>query len=101
MSQVYRESRARRRLLVLHCLLREYHLRELRYPDTLEQLRLGDWATDPFSGKLPIYRREGDSYTLYSVGVVGKDLGGYRRQPGDPPDTPENLFVLRGAHAEL
>ncbi|MFN4033054.1 MAG: hypothetical protein ACK4ME_05435, partial [Fimbriimonadales bacterium] len=97
----YWEARTRRRLLALHCRLREYYLRERRYPDTLQALPLGDWAVDPFSGELPIYRRQGDSYTLYSVGVAGKDLGGYRRKPSDPPDTPENLFVIPGVRGSL
>ncbi len=97
----YWETRTRRRLLALHCQLREHYLRERRYPDTLKLLPLGDWAVDPFSGELPIYRHQGDSYTLYSVGVTGKDLGGYRRKPSDPPDTPENLFVIPGVRGSL
>lgn len=96
-AQRYWETRTRRRLPALHFLIREYYLRERRYPDHLRQLPIGDWAIDPFSGVLPVYRREGDGYRLYSVGVAGNDLGGYRRQPTDPPDTPENLFVLPGA----
>lgn len=69
-ARQYWEMRTRRRLLALHLLLRAYYLRERRYPDNLRQLPIGAWATDPFSGELPVYQREGDRYRLYSVGVA-------------------------------
>ncbi len=94
-GQRYWETRARRRLMRIHLLLRVYYLAEGRYPSTLDALNLKDLAIDPFSGEPFIYRLQGERYVLYSVGAAGRDLGGKRRQPGEPRDTPENLFLTR------
>lgn len=73
--RVYWESRTRRRLMLIRLLLREYWLREGRYPDTLEPLNLQDLAIDPFSGQPFVYRPSGASYVLQSVGADGKGGG--------------------------
>lgn len=49
------------------------------YPDTLAALSpaiLADVPPDPFTGKPVFYRREGDGFILYSVGLNGTDDGG-------------------------
>lgn len=59
--------------------LRDYQIRHGAYPASLEQLReAGGWAIpqDPFSGKSPIYHREGAGYLIYSVGPDLQDNGG-------------------------
>lgn len=94
-GQLYWELRTRRRLMWLHLKLREYFLREGRYPNRLEEINPKEMGIDPFSGELFCYRLEGARYRLYSVGRAGKDLGGVRRGPDDPPDMPENLFLTR------
>jgi len=91
----YWEIRAQRRLMLIHLLLRVHYLAEGRYPSTLDALNLKELAIDPFSGEPFIYRLQGERYVLYSVGATGRDLGGKRRQPSDPPSTPENLFLTR------
>jgi hypothetical protein len=49
------------------------------YPDTLEALVpdiLKDVPADPFAGSPLRYRRDGETYVLYSVGPDGRDDGG-------------------------
>jgi hypothetical protein len=60
------EQRTRRRLMLIHLRLREYHLREGRYPDSLEPLNLQELAIDPFTGQPFVYRLIGERYQLES-----------------------------------
>lgn len=73
--RVYWELRTRRRLRLIRLLLREYRLREGRYPDTLEPLHLQELALNPFSGQPFLYHPTGASYVLQSVGADGKGGG--------------------------
>ncbi|MEN3001292.1 MAG: hypothetical protein ABDI19_05540 [Armatimonadota bacterium] len=95
-AQRYWETRTRRRLMIAHLLLREYYLREGRYPASLDELNLQELAIDPFSGRPLIYRRTGDRYQLYSVGSDGKDDGGHNPEPGPGAEPPRDLFLVRG-----
>jgi hypothetical protein len=52
--------------MLVHLRLREYHLREGRYPDSLEPLNLQELAIDPFSGQPFVYRLIGEGYQLES-----------------------------------
>jgi hypothetical protein len=55
-------------------------------PGTLDELvpkHLESPAVDPVSGAGFVYRRSGEDYTLYGVGVDGADDGG-KTSPGDP-----------------
>ncbi len=55
------------------------------YPDVLSQLvpdYIDALPEDPFGAPSLTYRREGDSYQLYSIGANGKDDGGW---PGTRP----------------
>ncbi len=92
----YWETRTRRRLMVAHLLLREYYLREGRYPDSLEPLNLQELGIDPFSGRPFIYRLSGERYLLYSVGADGKDDGGHNPALGESDEAPRDLFLIRG-----
>ena len=94
--QKYWENRTRRRLMAAHLLLREYYLREGRYPDPLEPLNLQELGIDPFSGRPFIYRLLGERYLLYSVGADGKDDGGHNPARGEASFPPRDLFLIPG-----
>lgn len=93
-AELYWRTRTRRRLMIAHLLLREYRLREGRYPASIEALNLKELTIDPFSGRPFVYRLTGERYLLYSVGVDGKDDGGHNpaRQPHSEP--PRDLFLI-------
>jgi hypothetical protein len=73
-------SDVQNRLLYTTLLLRAYRLEKGRYPASLEQLvphYLKGIPGDPFRPNYELsYRREGDTYVLYSLGPDGKDNGG-------------------------
>lgn len=58
--------------------LRIYQIEHGSYPSSLADLRKADWpvATDPFTGKDFVYRREGKGYIIYSLGPDQKEQGG-------------------------
>ena len=60
------KQRTRRRVMLVHLQLREYRLREGRYPDSLEPLNLQELAIDPFTGQPFVYRLMGEQYQLES-----------------------------------
>lgn len=67
----------RRALMTLIALL-EWKAKNREWPESLDVLKLGDNAVDPFSEKPFVYRRSDDkkSFVLYSVGVNLTDDGG-------------------------
>ncbi|MBM3475050.1 MAG: hypothetical protein FJX75_17450 [Armatimonadetes bacterium] len=69
---------ARRAVLQAALGLEVYRQHHGRYPDTLRDLASLHWplADDPFSGKPLVYRRKGNDYLLYSLGVDLDDDGG-------------------------
>ncbi len=83
--------RTRLRLLYTALRLEAYRKSQGRYPARLAELGDGPYFTDPFSGKPFVYRPQGATYILYSVGPNGIDDGGQpfpegrlrRDQPGD------------------
>ncbi|HEV2471555.1 MAG TPA: hypothetical protein VGS41_02750 [Chthonomonadales bacterium] len=75
----YTVDRARLQLLACHAAIRKFQWEYNRLPDTLSELRLGDLATDPFSGKPFGYRQTGGAFELYSVGPVDAEHGGRRQ----------------------
>ena len=71
--------RTYQRQLQMVLALRAYHEAKGAYPATLNELVpafLPKISTDPFAGKPMSFRREGDGYVLYSIGLNGKDDGG-------------------------
>jgi hypothetical protein len=67
-------------MLGVHAAIRRYRWEYRRLPDSLEQLKLGAVAIDPFTGKPLAYRRVDDrSYTLSSIGPDLPDAQGVRQ----------------------
>ncbi len=56
-----------------------YRVRHGRFPDRLEELGGKPFLVDPFSGDSFRYRRDGDSFLLYTVGKNARDDGGEAR----------------------
>ncbi|HXT57436.1 MAG TPA: hypothetical protein VN699_02325 [Pirellulales bacterium] len=72
-------SVSRMRLLIYDLAIRLYRADHGRPPERLEQLApkyLRQLLDDPFTGRPPIYRPQGESYRLYSVGPDLDDDGG-------------------------
>jgi hypothetical protein len=67
-------NRTELQLFGVHAAIRRFRWEQDRLPEGLEELRLGDLATDPFTGKGLLYRRTGRiTYTLSSVGPPKRD----------------------------
>lgn len=67
--------------------LRAWKVRHGSYPDTLDALTSATpLPLDPFSGDPYHYRREGDGFVLYSVGLNRKDDGGVKGEKRDEGD---------------
>jgi hypothetical protein len=66
------------RLLMTEFAIRRYQIATSEIPDTLDELStyLPVPPTDPFTARPLIYRRDGDTFVLYSVGTDGRDQGG-------------------------
>jgi hypothetical protein len=68
------------RLLGCVAAIRLHWQRTGRYPDSLETLRLGDLAIDPFTGAPFVYKVDPQrGFMLYSVGTNRVDDGGIQR----------------------
>jgi hypothetical protein len=67
---------ATRRAAVLVASLNAYRQAHGDYPDSLDAFAGREFATDPFTGGGFVYRREGDSFRLYSTAANGLDDGG-------------------------
>jgi hypothetical protein len=76
----HKRTEALIRLLEIDLAVRAYHQEQGAAPDSLAFLiprYLAKIPVDPFSGRLPIYRQQGDdTWRLYSVGPDGQDDGG-------------------------
>jgi hypothetical protein len=95
---------ARRAVLQAALGLEVYRQRHSRYPGNLRDLASLHWplSADPFSGKPLVYRRKGNEYLLYSLGVDLDDDGGrpvwslvrdqaqYRKQYGSASRAPDD-----------
>jgi hypothetical protein len=65
-------------LLAVHVAIRRYQWQYDRLPDRLEELRLDELTTDPFTGKPLVYQRKGADYDLSSAGGYDHDENGAR-----------------------
>lgn len=87
----YTYVRTRLRLLYTALHLEAYRKTHGRYPASLKELGDSPYFIDPFSNKPFVYRPQGKSYVLYSLGPNSIDDGGApfpegrlrREQPGD------------------
>lgn len=78
------EYEVRLRLGHLGLALEDFRSRHGKYLAALQELGLADAAiTDPFSGKSFIYRPDGDSVLVYSVGADHTNDGGQSRKQRD------------------
>jgi hypothetical protein len=79
-SVVRRDEAIARRALIAAALGIELYKQKMgRYPATLEDVgKAIGWKVgeDPFSGKALVYKMEGTTYLLYSIGLDMKDDGG-------------------------
>jgi len=73
----------RRRFITVAAALARHHAVAGTYPSTLAELGplLPTVPLDPWSGKPLLYRAEGGTYVLYSVGFDGVDNGGVSTPP--------------------
>lgn len=77
---------ATRRAAVLTAQIHAYRQKTGVLPESLDAVGGGEFAVDPFTGAPFAYRREGDSFVLYSVGANGVDDGGAHDARGEVND---------------
>jgi hypothetical protein len=75
-AEVSTRSEAQRRATSLVANLRAYQQKNGSLPDSLDAFGSRNFVTDPFTGQRFTYRRDGDNFTLYSVGSNLTDEGG-------------------------
>jgi hypothetical protein len=88
------------RLLMADLAVRLYQQEHERLPEQLSDLvrqYLAAVPIDPYSDKPLIYRPDGKSFVLYSVGHDGRDDGGRRRPEGESLLTPGYDLLLEPA----
>ena len=88
---------------VLACALERYRLAHGEFPDSLEALSATYLATplhDPITGAPYKYRRDKDSFVLYSVGWNEIDDGGKVALKGKAPDMPLLVGTLDPAEGD-
>jgi hypothetical protein len=66
-------DQAKIRLLAVHMLIHRYKWDHNALPGGLAELHAEDLITDPFTGHVITYKREGDSYSLSSAGPLKTD----------------------------
>lgn len=78
------ESSRRATLLVTH--LRAHRQQYGTYPDSLDVFGDAEMLVDPFTDQSFAYYRDGEDFTLYSLGGNGIDDGGVHDRRGDTND---------------
>jgi hypothetical protein len=66
--------------------LKAYRQQHGTYPDSLDVFGDAEMVFDPFTGDRFAYHRDGDDFTLYSLGGNGVDDGGVHDRAGDTND---------------
>ncbi|HZP84464.1 MAG TPA: hypothetical protein VFB21_22710 [Chthonomonadaceae bacterium] len=61
------------RLLGCHAVILRYRWEHDRLPVSLAELKLGEWALDPFNGQPFVYKPSGTTYRLESIGPMARD----------------------------
>ena len=64
-------------LLATHAAIRKFKWEQEKLPDSLDTLRLGELAMDPYTKQPLRYENKGEGYELYSVGPFARDEEGH------------------------
>jgi len=72
----YTQVQATARLIGCHAAIRRYRWEHDAMPPSLAELKLGDMAIDPFTGKQFVYKPEGSNYTITAKAPTGLGLAG-------------------------
>lgn len=83
---VQTRAEATRRATLLATELQAYHQQTGTYPDDLSVFEGAEYTVDPFSNQNFAYRRDGESFTLYSLGENMQDDGGVHDPKGATND---------------
>jgi hypothetical protein len=67
------EDRIQCQLLYCHAAIRKFKWEWEALPKNLEQLRLAEWALDPYSRQPFVYQTQDSTYEIYSIGATGDD----------------------------
>ncbi|MFN3652709.1 MAG: hypothetical protein ACK47B_24285 [Armatimonadota bacterium] len=81
----YTHEAAKVRLMVVHTVIRRYRWEHDALPDSLEGLRLGELARDPFNGASLEYVWRGSRYSLTSIGAPASNADDPRQVNGRIP----------------
>ena len=73
---LHTRAETNRRASVLATNIMAYRQQHGDYPDSLDAFGDREFVVDPFTDQRFVYRRDGDSFTLYSLGPNGVDDGG-------------------------
>ena len=72
-SNRFIQDRIQFQLLYCHAAIRKFKWEWEKLPESLEALKLAEWAFDPYTRQPFRYEKKGESYELFSVGPVGED----------------------------
>lgn len=86
-DQSYQKEAARVQLLACHAAIRAYKWEHDRLPSSLDELRLGQLATDPFTGITFVYQVKGTRYSLTAAGSEATNPDDPRAVNGRVPVT--------------
>jgi hypothetical protein len=73
---LHTRAETNRRASVLTANIMAYRQQHGDYPDSLDAFGDRDFVIDPFTDQRFVYRRDGEGFTLYSLGPNGEDDGG-------------------------
>ena len=73
---LHTRAETNRRATMLTANIKAYRQQHGSYPDSLDAFGDREMVVDPFTDERFVYRRDGDSFTLYSLGPNGVDDGG-------------------------
>jgi hypothetical protein len=67
------KNRIQCQLLYCHAAIRKYKWEWEKLPESLEALKLADWALDPYTRQPFRYEKKAESYEIFSVGPMGEE----------------------------
>ena len=78
------QDRLNLQLLATHAAIRKYKWEFETLPDTLDMLRLGELAIDPYTKQLLRYQKKAETYELFSAGPLARDEDGQQQTTRTP-----------------